>query len=217
MAMPWQNLLGFEFPAVAALKVAFDSEIWAKVVLVSGLIGLLATWNSFFIAASRTIFALGRARIIHAGFAKIHPAFGSPSSAILFVGVTSSAGVILGRGAIMPIVNTASGCWVLLYFLVSFGIIWMRRTQPGRVRPYRIPGGLTIPVLAALASLLMLFESFYLPYINNKGRIPVEWILFFGWGLLGVLFWKFGNRLRAEVSERKRRELILGKPAQKAL
>jgi basic amino acid/polyamine antiporter, APA family len=126
------------------------------------------------------------------------------------VGVMSSIGVILGRGAIMPIVNTASGCWVLLYFLVAFGIIWMRRMRPDQIRPYRIPGGLTIPVLAAAASLFMLFESFYLPYANNRSRIPVEWILFVGWGLLGVLFWSFGSKSRGEVSEQKRRALILG-------
>jgi amino acid transporter len=210
MAMPWRDLLTLEFPAVGAFKAAFHSSFWAKMVLLSGLLGLFATWNSFFIAASRTLFALGRARIIHPIFARVHPAFGTPTPSILFVGVISGAGVVLGRGAIVPIVNMVSGCFVLMYLLVAVGVIRMRQIQPNRMRPYRIPGGVVIPVLATLASLFMLFESFYLPYANGDGQIPLEWILFIGWAVVGVVVWSVANGVRADVSESERRKLILG-------
>jgi APA family basic amino acid/polyamine antiporter len=210
MAIPWKNLVTAEFPVVNAFKVAFGSDVWAKIILLSGLLGLLATWNSIFLGASRAVFALGRARIIHPSFAKIHPTFGSPATSILFVGALSGAEVILGRGAIMPIVNMVSGCFVLIYLLVALGIIRMRYLEPHRRRPYRVPGGVTVPILAALASLFMAFESFYIPYTNSSGHIPLEWLFFVGWGLFGSIFWCFARGVRAQVHESDRRRLILG-------
>jgi APA family basic amino acid/polyamine antiporter len=210
MAMARKDLLELEFPAAGAFAASSNSDLWAKIVLISGLLGVFATWNSFLIASSRTFFALGRARLIHASFARIHPVFGCPVKSIIFVGALSGAGVFLGRGGITPIVNMVSGCIVLVYFIVALAIIQLRRTQPDRPRPYRIPGGLVVPVLAALASLCMLVESFYLPYANRNGKIPLEWILFAGWTFLGVLFWCLAGKVRAEVSESRRRALILG-------
>jgi APA family basic amino acid/polyamine antiporter len=210
MASPWTNPLTAELPVVSAFRAAFRSDGWAKIVLLSCLLGLLATWNSIFFGASRTVFALGRARIIHPTFANIHPRLGSPSASVLFVGVVSAVGVVLGRGAIMPIVNMVSGSFVLIYLFVALGVIRMRFRQPDRPRPYRIPGGLTIPVLAALSSVFMVFESFYMPFTHSRGQLPLEWVFFVIWGLIGGTFWGLASPLRAQVTEFERRKLILG-------
>lgn len=210
MASPWRSLLTVELPVVSAFRAAFRSDGWAKIVLFSCLLGLLATWNSIFFGASRTVFALGRARIIHPSFAKIQPRLRSPTVSVLFVGAVSGIGVILGRGAIMPIVNMVSGSLVIIYLLVVLGVIRMRFQQPERRRPYRVPGGLTVPVLAALTSVFMAFESFYTPYARRRGQFPLEWVFFIVWGLIGAAIWGLASGVRARVTESERRELILG-------
>jgi len=210
MAMPWRMLQKFEFPAADIFRVGLHSPSYAKVILVLGLLGIFATWNSFLIASSRTLFALGRARVIHHSFGAVHPAFGSPSTAILFVAIISGIGTLLGKAGITPIVNMVSGCLVLVYLVVGLAVIQMRRRQPHRIRPYHIPGGLVVPVLAMIASLLMLFQSFYFPYSEAGRRIPLEWILFGGWIGFGVLVWLASAATRRGISESARRKLILG-------
>jgi APA family basic amino acid/polyamine antiporter len=210
MATPWRDLIAAEFPAIEAFRAAFNSILWAKFVLLATLFGVVATCNSFFIAATRALFALGRARIIHPSFARIRSASGTPMVAVLFVGLVSGIGAILGTGAVVPIVNMDSACFVLMYLLVAVGVFQMRRKQPHRERPYRVPGGSTIPVLAIVASALMLIESVVSTYTQNRSRIPLEWILFVGWAFLGLIFWKLANTFRLQIKESQRRSLMLG-------
>ena len=210
-AMPWQRLQDMQFPAAAIFQAGLHSPPYANAILVLGLLGIFATWNSFLIASSRTLFALGRGRVIDRRFAHVHAVFGSPVTAIVFVGLISAIGTLLGRGGIAPIVNMVSGCLVLVYLIVALAVIQMRRIQPNRVRPYRIPGGLLVPILAVIVSLVMLFQSFYLPYGEARGgRVPLEWILFTGWVVFGVLVWCASRPTRDAIADSVRRELVLG-------
>jgi len=213
MATPWQKLLGFELPAASAFEAAFRSPLLAKVVLLAGLCGIITTWNTVFIFASRVIFALGRARIIPSVFGKIHPSFESPFVSIIFVSVLGSLGVFLGKNAIIPIVNMAGSCYALAFLLSCLGVIKLRLTRPEQHRPYRVPGGKLTAAVGVIASSFMLFLALYRPYIRAKGAFPIEWALIIGWSLLGLLFWGLARKIRLQVSESERRKLILGRSA----
>ncbi|MGD1215408.1 MAG: APC family permease [Terriglobales bacterium] len=210
MAMPWRDILVEDLPAAAAFRAALHSDLGAKLVLASGLLGLLATWNSVFVAGSRTLFALGRARMIHPTFAYVDPRFGSPTISIIWVGALSAAGVMIGRGALLPIVNMDSSCFMLMYIMVCVAMIRMRSTAPALRRPFRVPGGVWTAGIATAASVSMAIESFYLPYAAGRTHIPLEWIVFIVWTVMGVGFWALAANVRGEVSEGERRELILG-------
>ena len=58
------------------------SPFLGRVVLVAGILGLLTTWNAIFLAASRVVFALGRARLIPPVFGRVHARFESPSACL---------------------------------------------------------------------------------------------------------------------------------------
>ena len=74
----------------------------------AGLIGLLTSWNGFFLAGSRGLFSLGRGHIIHASFGQMHPQFGTPTNAVLFSGLVTFLSAWLGRGAILVFVDVGS-------------------------------------------------------------------------------------------------------------
>ena len=78
MTTPWRDLLDLELPAAGAFQIAVDSPVMAKVVLGVALLGLITTWNAVFIAGSRVLFALGRARLLPAWFSRVHPVHGTP-------------------------------------------------------------------------------------------------------------------------------------------
>jgi amino acid transporter len=107
-------------------------------------------------------------------------------------------------------VNVGATCFGLVFFLTCFGVIKMRRTQPHRERPFRVPGGKLSAGTASLVSGLMFLVSLYEPYRASNGGFPLEWKIVLGWAALGVLFWTIANRGRKSVSEPERRRSILG-------
>jgi amino acid transporter len=210
MIVPWEELLAFDrLPAAAAFEAAFDSPGFGRVVLVAGILGLLTTWNAIFIAATRLLFALGRARMLPPVFGRIHPRFESPSAAVLFVSCVSVLGLLLGTGAIGPLVNTSSFFLSVSYALVCWAVLRLRASQPDLDRPYRVPGGRVTAGLGLLASLGFAFLAAREPYRGGDG-IPLEWWIILAAVSLGYGFWLAGRRGRATVTEAQRRSLILG-------
>lgn len=84
----------------------------------------------------------------------------------------------------------------------------MRKKRPEQHRPYRIPGGIFIPVIGVVASFFMFLLTLYQPYVNAKGSFPLEWVFLLVWATLGILFWFIARKIRAQVSEPERRRLI---------
>ena len=210
MAAPWHELVSQDMATVAAFRIAFRSPIWANLVLIAGFCGIITAWNAVFIAASRVLFALGRARVIGSVFGTVHPAFRSPSIAILFVGATGLISVFLGRNAISPIANLGSSCFAFAYFITSFGMLRLRLTRPGAERPYRAPWGIFTASVASIGSLFMLVMSLYQPYAAANNAVPLEWKLLTVWALLGAGFWISARRVRGQMTEVERHRVIVG-------
>lgn len=210
MIVPWRTLVALDLPAARGFEVAFGSSFLTKTVLVVALLGNITVWNSTFIAGSRILFALGRARIVAAMFGRLHPVHRSPMVAIAFLSLTSCIGIMFGRRAIAPVVNVASCCFAMSYLLVCLSVLKLRRTRPELERPYRVPGGRLTAVLGAASSLLMIGLALYQPAISAAGRMPMEWTVLIVWTLLGCVVWMAAQGLRCRISEPERRALILG-------
>lgn len=210
MVAPWERLLEYEsLPAARAFEEAFNSPFLSRAILVAAFIGILTTFNAVFMGASRVLFALSRAHMIPPQLSWVHPRFDSPGSAVLFVGILGTLGVVLGEGAIRPVVNVATMGFGIAFGLVSWGVIRLRSTRPGAHRPYRVPGGVLTAWAAVLASALFVYLAATDPYEAGAG-IPLEWILFGVALILGWFFWLAGTKPRGAIAEEERRRLILG-------
>jgi amino acid transporter len=211
MTMPWRELVMLPMPAAEGFRRAFDSELLSRVVLLAALLGLITTWNSVFMFASRVLFTLGRARLMMPVFGEAHPRHGSPATAVLFVGAVSAAAVLLGRGALLPIVNVAGICLAGAALLICVGVIRFRRTAPDVVRPYRVPGGTITAGLAAAVCLWMVGWAVIEPALIN--RLPLEWVVLGGWAALGALMWTIAGATRGSLTETERHRLVVGDAA----
>jgi len=210
MAMPWEKLLELEeLPAAAAFRATFESPLVADVVLAAAVLGLLTSWNAIFMAASRLVFALSRARMIPPTFKTVHPTFRSPANAVLFVGFIGAFGVPLGQGGLTPVLNMGVICWALVFFLVSIGTLRMRFRRPGLERPFRVPGGKMVMGLGIVGAAFFVFLSVRDPYVGADG-FPMEWGLLLVWIALGAVFWYGARDVRGEVDEAERRQFIFG-------
>lgn len=210
MAMPWQEIARLEFPAIGAFAAALRSEFAARIVLLLGLVGLMATWNAVFLAASRLLYALARAGMIRHELARVRPRSGVPTVAVVVVGLLSGAGILLGRSVLLPIISMDAGCFMLIYAGVALAVIRLRRQDPSRPRPYRVPGHSLTPALATVAALSMFVVSEYLSWVGRKAPVPTEWQIFIAWMALGLAASAFGVRSHAPLDPAERRRLIMG-------
>ena len=210
MAAPWKSLVAESLPAAAAFQAAFNSSILTKTVLLAALFGILTAWNPCILSASRILYVLGRARIVAPGLGAVHPRFGTPSRAVAFVAAVACVGVFLGRSAILPIVNVSAIAMGVAYTVTCLGLIKLRRTDPHRPRPYRVPGGIVTAGIGVVSSAFMLVMAIIQPYQAAKGDWPAEWIAFGAWIAIGIAFWMFAPRDRAGLDEPERQALLLG-------
>lgn len=211
MSGPWTRLLGEDLVAAVAFERAFDSPLLANLVLVAAALGLFTSWNGFFMAGSRVLFALGRGHMAPPGLGHAHATHGTPSNAIVFGGLFTAAGACLGTGALGVFINVGSFCMSLAFFGVTFSMIHLRKIAPDMARPFRLPGGTLLPSIAAVGAggilLAMIIPA------SPAALQPFEWLVL---GIVVVLVlagWHLGTSTRRATSERERAQLVLGEYA----
>ncbi len=191
---PREELIGAELAAARAFEIGLGSATLMKIALIGGLLGLLSTWNASIFVFVRAILALGKNHMIWPGFTKTSKG-GISIYAISFAVVFVAFGVLLGKNAIIPLVNSSSTAVGILFFIVCLSLVLSRIKNPNMSRPYRAPGGLVLPILGCLASLYIAILTVMDPYKPGEG-IPLEWWLFGGWTLLGAVLWFVGANAR---------------------
>ena len=206
----WQQLLGFELLTAKAFELAFGSPIVVDGILIAILIGLLTSWNGFFLAGSRVLFAMGRGRIITPSFGKTHPIHKTPYKAVLFSGVITLVASFLGRGAMIAFVDVGSLCIALAFLGVSFSFIKLRKKFPSQHRPYKTPGGLVMGYIAVAGSFLVLL-AITLPMSPAALKWPLEWAILMALSILGFGFWVLSKKSRRMTTRQERDFLILEK------
>ncbi|MGE0552951.1 MAG: APC family permease [Gemmatimonadales bacterium] len=210
MAAPWQEITQRELPAAAAFRAAFGSELFARLVLVSGMFGIVTVGNACSIGCSRLLFSLSRARQIGPGFSRLHPNFGSPVVAIVFITAFGALGSFLGRSGIAPMVNIGSAMACVGYLATAAALIKLRRVSPHLPRPYRIPGGSLTAAVAGAGSLFLLVSALRQNWIDANGTFPAEWGVLIVWAALGYAFYRQARPGRLESDEPARRRVMLG-------
>ena len=209
MAAPWQETVKVEdLPTAHAFESAFESPLLSNLVLTAGLIGLLTSWNGFFLAGTRVLFALGRGRIIDRRFGRVDPRFGTPTRAILLSGLVTALAACLGRGALLAFIDVGSFCISVAFLGVALSLLRLRRTSPELSRPYRLRAGPLVAGLAAAGSLFILVVQ-VIPQSPAQLDWPLDWVILLALCLCGLLFWMLGATQRRQTDEPQRAALIL--------
>jgi amino acid transporter len=116
--------------------------------------------------------------------------------------------VLLGRGALLPIVNVAGICLAGAALLICMGVIRFRRIAPEVERPYQVPGGPITAGVAAAVCLWMVAWALVEPAFAPG--VPLEWLVLAGWAALGAVMWTLARTARGTLSEPERHQLVVG-------
>lgn len=195
-AVPWQTLIHMDLPAVNAFSALFSNGILGSVVMCAAIISLLKTWSAVTWIASRLIVAQAREGFLPRGLAVCDPESGSPRAAVLVVVALTLIGPLVGRSALLPIVDMVSIC--LAFSIVLCLVVLLRRRRSDRSVPsFTVPGGVVTILFALAAILVMIAVSVVKPLIDARGAIPAEWWLLGAWTLLGIAAWILRSRKNA--------------------
>lgn len=161
--------------------------------------------NGFYIATSRLIFGMARAKFLPSWFSRIHPTYNTPSNAILFTIILSLIAPWFGRQALSWVVDMSSVGTILAY---GFTALTAWRFMSGHPQ---LPGagrGKVYAIIGTLASLLCLG---LLTIPGSPAAIEMEsWCALLIWVAMGATFYFCKAREVHSMSTARLSYLILG-------
>jgi APA family basic amino acid/polyamine antiporter len=177
-------------PLTMALNHVAPQATWAATIVALGsVIAHTAVLLVFQLGQPRIFFSIARDGLLPPVFAKVHPRFKTPYVTTILTGVL--VGGVAAVASIDEMVDLTNIGTLFAFVLVCAGITILRRREPDRVRPFRVPFGDWL--LPGLGVISCLFLMFYLP--------PASWWRFIGWLVLGLSIYTAYGYTRSTIGQ----------------
>ncbi|OAV62157.1 APC family permease [Enteractinococcus helveticum] len=215
-AMGVGELAQADIAVADAFGALFNSQLMANILIAGGIAGILTSWNSLLLGASRLVYSMANTGMLPAWFGKLHPKYKTPANALYFIGGLSLLAPFFGENMLTWLVDSGAPSIIIAYFMVSVIFIVLRRRDPDMARPLRIGGAGRGGEIIGWASIILtgVLFSVYLPGMPSAlGWQP--WLIFAIWWGIGALFFfkvptgvqpgpNAGQRVLEIVQERRR-------------
>jgi APA family basic amino acid/polyamine antiporter len=183
--MPWQKFQGVADPLAAAFAYV-NADISAGIVSLGAVIAMTAVLLVFQYGQPRIFFAMSRDGLLWPGFSKIHPKYRTPHITTIVTGIAVAVvSAVANMDEIVELTNIGT---LFAFVLVCAGIIILRRKDPDRPRAFKTPLVPLVPMLGIGACIGLMF-----------GLPGVTWLRFFGWLLIGLVFYIFYGYKRSRL------------------
>ncbi len=157
---------------------------WASALVATGVIaGLTTVMLVLYYALTRIILSMSRDGLLPPFFSKVSEKTHTPVRTTVLCGLVMAlfAGFIpLGKLAELVNIGTLTA-----FVIVCAGVIAMRRRHPELPRPFKIPGGVIIPILGVLSCGALIA---FLPTQTH-----INFVLWLATGILIYIFYSFRN------------------------
>jgi len=181
--------LGGEVPIADAFQ-GKGLRVIASIIFVGALVATAKTTMILLLGQTRVGFAMARDRLLPAWLARTHPRFGTPHRLTLVVGaVALLLSGLVPIGTLAELVNIGT---LFAFVVVAAGVLYLRRAEPDRPRPFRTPLVPIVPVLSIAASLYLM------------SRLGGDtWLRFVAWMLVGLVVYFAYSRSRSVLARRE--------------
>ncbi|WP_019481411.1 MULTISPECIES: APC family permease [unclassified Arthrobacter] len=188
-AMPANEIAQADIATADAMGALFGTDVMAKILIAGGIAGILTSWNSLLLGASRLMYSMARSGMLPRWFGVLHPKYRTPVNALLFIGGLSFLAPFFGEAMLVWLVDSGAPSIVIAYLLVAIVFIILRRKEPAMDRPLRIGGAGNGGVIIGFSAVVLCVGllSLYLPGMP-AALTPPPWILFGLWWVLGLFF-----------------------------
>ncbi len=178
---------------LAAVFASLGLHWTAGVIAVGALLANTSVLIAFQYGQPRIFFSMARDGLLPPWAARVHPRYRTPHVTTILTGVlVAGCAAVSNIDEMVELTNIGT---LFAFMLVAVGIVVLRRTEPGRARPFRTPGVPWVPLGAVLTCGYLMAE---LPRIT--------WYRFFLWMLVGlIIYFGYGfRRSRLGASARAR-------------
>lgn len=161
----------------AAVATAFASKPWAQALVSAGaLAGLTSVLLVFQLGQPRILMAMSRDGLLPQFFGRIHPRFRTPHVTTIITGVlVGGVAMVVDIGSLSDLTNIGT---LFAFVLVCLGVIVLRKKDPTRPRPFRVPMVPFFPILGVLFCVALMLS------------LPIEtWVRFVLWLIAGLVIY----------------------------
>jgi amino acid transporter len=184
--LPWEQLAkSKDALPIGAIATKLLGPTGPQIILFAGVAGLVTTLNGFVVGASRLMMAMAKDRELPPFFANVNKRFGVPHWAIIFVGILGIVGSFVPQ--LIVLFDTAAAAVLVTYILTAIAVMMLRKKEPDAERPYKMPWGPTIPILA-LVGVIPTF-GIALMILSTEAQI-----VFAAWVVIGILYYLIFRR-----------------------
>ena len=167
---------------IARAMAATGLTGFSVAIKLGALIGLTTAALTALYGQARIFYAMARDRMLPDVFARIGATSRTPFVAQGLIGlVTALVAALVPIDVLGELVSIGT---LFAFILVCAGVLILRRTEPERARPFRVPGGALVPVLGILACLALM------------ASLPGDtWLRLLVWLAIGLAIWfGYGRR-----------------------
>ena len=150
---PAADLSGVVAVGDVAVRHLFGEGAGAKLSILIA-VALLSSLSAYVFIGPRVYYAMARDGLFFRFAARIHPRFETPAASIIAQGVCAIVMILSGTfEQLLTYIGFALG---IFPWMAVAGLLWLRRREPARDRPYRVWGYPLVPLLylAAMAWIL---------------------------------------------------------------
>lgn len=181
-------------PAPFAYAFSKYQVTWATAVVSAGAIaGITSVLLVGLLAQPRIFFSLSRDGLLPKGVSAVHPRFRTPYKSTLMTGIAVAiCAAFLPIGVAAELTNIGT---LFAFFLVSVGVILLRKRRPDLHRPFKVPLVPWVPAAGAIMCLLLMLS---LP--------PLTWFRFIGWLGIGLIIYANYGYKRSRLMQKRQEE-----------
>ena len=172
-------------PVANALK-AIGMDKLRFTVTVGALLGMLSSLLVYQYGQARVWFAMSRDRLLPDMFSRVHKRYQTPHISTWIAGL--AVGIPAGLWDIDTFADLSNIGTLFAFVIVSAGVIILRRTQPDRVRSFRVPWSPVTPIISIVCCFGLMLG------------LPLEtWMRFVGWLGIGLIIYGLYSRKRSPL------------------
>jgi APA family basic amino acid/polyamine antiporter len=191
---PWKTL-GTPEPMITALAQANGPPALINasrfIVALGAVVAMGSVLLVFQLGQPRIFFSMSRDGLLPRVFAKLHPKYKTPYVGTILTGLFVA--VFAAFANIAEVVDLTNIGTLFAFVLVSLGVIVLRRQEPERKRPFRVPGVPFTPLISVAACLYLMLQ---LPRIT--------WMRFGIWLLAGLVIYFLYGMWHSRLAGRQR-------------
>ena len=185
--VPWETVRGWTSAQrgeslTMALETVAPQALWQNTVIAFGsVVAHTAVLLVFQLGQPRIFFSMARDGLLPSTFASVHPRFKTPHVTTIMTGV--AVGGIAAFATVDEMVSLTNIGTLFAFMLVCLGVTVLRRKDPDRPRPFKVPlGPYLLPGLGAISCALLIY---FLPegsYWRFVGWLALGLAVYFSYG-----------------------------------